>query len=102
VRVAPDVAAYLVALGRATRQHPQVRLGASPRALAGWYRAAQAGAALDGRDHVLPDDVKRLAGPVLAHRLLLTPEAELHARPAAEVVAEVLRQVEAPVEPEER
>ncbi|MGA0980585.1 MAG: AAA family ATPase, partial [Candidatus Nanopelagicales bacterium] len=69
VYVAPAIDAYVVDLVAATRQHPQVRLGASPRAALHLLRASRASAALSGRSHVLPDDVQRLAGPVLAHRL---------------------------------
>jgi MoxR-like ATPase len=99
VRVEPEVAGYLVSLGRASRSHPTLRLGASPRALGGWFRAAQAWAALDGRDFVRPDDVKALAEPVLAHRLILGTEAELRGEDAAAVVAELVESVPAPVEP---
>jgi MoxR-like ATPase len=66
---------YCVAIGEATRTDPRVELGASPRAVLMLFRAAKALAALDGRDHVLPDDVQELAVAVLAHRLLLAPEA---------------------------
>jgi MoxR-like ATPase len=66
---------YAVALGEATRNDPRVELGASPRAVLMLFRAAKALAALDGRDHVLPDDVQALAPSVLAHRLLLAPGA---------------------------
>ncbi len=70
VRVEPPVAEYVLELIDATRSHPEVRLGASTRASIALYRAAQAFALLDGRDYVTPDDVKKLAEPVLAHRLL--------------------------------
>ena len=66
---------YTVALGYATRNDPRVELGASPRAVLMLFRAAKALAALEGRDHALPDDVQALAGSVLAHRLLLAPDA---------------------------
>ena len=68
---------YTVALGYATRNDPRVELGASPRAVLMLFRAAKALAALDGRDHALPDDVQALASSVLGHRLLLAPDAEL-------------------------
>ena len=68
---------YTVALGYATRNDPRVELGASPRAVLMLFRAAKALAALEGRDHALPDDVQALASSVLAHRLLLAPDAEL-------------------------
>jgi MoxR-like ATPase len=70
VRVEPPVAEYVLELIDATRSHAEVRLGASTRAALALYRAAQAQALLDGRDYVTPDDVKQLAEPVLAHRLL--------------------------------
>ena len=66
---------YAVALGEATRTDTRVELGASPRAVLMLFRAAKALAALDGRDHVLPDDMQALAPAVLSHRLLLAPEA---------------------------
>ncbi|HEY7132209.1 MAG TPA: MoxR family ATPase, partial [Candidatus Limnocylindrales bacterium] len=71
VRVADEVEAYVVALVRATRMHPDIQLGASPRATVALYRAAQATAVLDGRSFVRPDDVKAIARPVLAHRLVV-------------------------------
>jgi MoxR-like ATPase len=96
--VATDVLAYLVSVTRATRTDPDVRLGASPRATLALYRAVQTWAAMQGRDYVLPDDVKRLAGPVLAHRVVVTIEARLRGRSAATVVDGVLRAVAVPVE----
>jgi MoxR-like ATPase len=66
---------YVVALGEATRQDPRVELGASPRAVLMLFRAAKSLAALEARDHVLPDDVQALAPAVLSHRLLLAPDA---------------------------
>jgi len=71
------VAAYVVALIRQTRNLPSVALGASPRAAVHLLAAAKAGARLEGRDFVTPDDVVTMAPPVLRHRLLLQPEAEL-------------------------
>lgn len=90
VHVSDEVARYAVALAAATREHPLLRLGASPRATLHLIRAARAAAAIDGRPFVLPDDVADLAGPVLAHRLLLTPEAHLAGRSAMGLVAEVV------------
>ena len=94
VRVAPEVESYAVALVRATRRHPDVRLGASPRASVSLYRAAQATALLDGRDFALPDDVRSVAPAVLEHRLLLDIDRELRGATAAGVVADVLAEVE--------
>ena len=75
VHVADDVAGYVVALARATRETPLLRLGASPRASLALLHAAQAWAALAGRDFVTPDDIQALVVPVLAHRLLLSRDA---------------------------
>ncbi len=97
VRVAEEVERYAVALVRATRDHPDVRLGASPRASVALYRAAQAAALLAGRDFVLPDDVRAIAPAVLEHRLLLDIDRELRGATAAGVVASVLERVEVAV-----
>jgi MoxR-like ATPase len=75
VHVAQAIRQYVIRLVNATRSSPELRLGASPRATLHLLRASRAYAALDGRDFVIPDDVQALAGPVLAHRLLPTPEA---------------------------
>jgi MoxR-like ATPase len=77
VHVAPEIKDYIVRLVAATRDHPDLALGASPRASLAIFRLAQAGAAADGRDYVLPDDAKQLALPTLAHRLLFRPSAEM-------------------------
>jgi MoxR-like ATPase len=100
VRVAEDVEGYLVALVRATRDHPDVRLGASPRSSVALYRAAQAWALLGGRDYVLPDDVRALAHPVLSHRLLLDIDRELRGATVAGVVDAVLDGVPLPLAPD--
>ena len=96
VFVAPSIDAYVVDLVAATRQHSQVRLGASPRAALHLLRAARASAALAGRAHVLPDDVQRLASPVLAHRLVLTTDAHLARTSAQDIVAEIVTRVPLP------
>jgi MoxR-like ATPase len=96
VYVAPAIDAYVVDLVSATRQHSHVRLGASPRAALHLLRAARASAALSGRGHVLPDDVQRLAVPVLAHRLVLTTDAHLSRTSAQDVVSEILTRVPLP------
>ena len=98
VHVSGDVARYVVALTRATRESELVRLGASPRASLALQRAAQAVAALDGRDYVVPDDVQGVAAPVLAHRLLLARDAVVEGRTAEAVVGEVVRAVPVPAE----
>jgi MoxR-like ATPase len=99
VRVQEDVRRYLVQVTRATRTDQDVRLGASPRATLALHRAAQAWAAMQGRDFVLPDDVKRLAVPVLAHRLLASLEARLRGRDAATIVQGILDTLPVPVAP---
>jgi MoxR-like ATPase len=83
----------VVALVEATRRSPDLRLGASPRAGLQLLRTARAAAALAGRDHVLPDDVQAVAVPVLAHRLLLTPDAAAARRRAEQVVTDLLATV---------
>jgi MoxR-like ATPase len=98
VHVSEAVEGYLVDLVRATRVAAGVTLGASPRATLALYRAGQALAALDGRRFVLPDDVKRLAEPVLAHRLVLSAESRLDGQAATALVHELLERVPAPVE----
>ena len=94
--VSPEVARYLVDLAEATRRHPALALGMSPRATLAWQRAARAYAALAGRSFVMPDDVKTLAHHVLGHRLLLTPEAELQGRSTSDAIDDVLRTVPTP------
>ena len=98
VHVADELRHYVTSVVRATRSHEAVALGASPRASLALFRAGQALAALRGRAAVLPDDVKALAGPVLAHRLVLAPEARLRGRDAAGVLAEILATTPVPVE----
>jgi MoxR-like ATPase len=98
VRVSESVERYLLGIIRGTRAHPEVELGASPRASLALLRAARARAALSGRDHVLPDDVKVLAPHVLPHRLILTPDAQLAGHAPQTVVDDVLSGVPAPAE----
>jgi len=86
VHVDDSVKSYIVQLAAATRSHPDIALGASPRATIALMRAAQGRAFLSGRSYVIPDDVKRLAVPVLAHRLLLSPEAAMEQKQAAAVM----------------
>jgi MoxR-like ATPase len=87
---------YIVDVVNATRAHPDVYLGASPRGSLALYRVAQARAALAGRDHVLPDDVKALAEATLAHRIIVGPAARIKDVSAQGIVADVLRQVPVP------
>lgn len=95
VRVADSVADYIVALADATRSHPQLTMGASPRATRGLYRAAKVWAAMEGRDFVTPDDVKALAHPVLEHRLVPDSTARFSGATAAGVLDEILAKVPA-------
>jgi MoxR-like ATPase len=99
IRLHDDVRHYLVQITRATRSDPDVRLGASPRATLALHRASQAWAAMQGRDFVLPDDVKYLAPAVLAHRLIGSLEARLRGRDAFTIVDDILNSVPVPVEP---
>jgi MoxR-like ATPase len=84
---------YIISLTQATRNHAALSLGASPRASVALFKASQALAALSGRDHVLPDDIQRLAPLVLTHRLLPSPEAILRGRTAASILADIIEQV---------
>ncbi|WP_173263364.1 AAA family ATPase [Streptomyces pacificus] len=102
VHVADSVRRYAVDLVSATRDHPDVRLGASPRATLHILRAAKASAALSGRDYALPDDVQSLALPVLAHRLLPTAQAQLNRRTAEQVVQEILQRTPVPASGSDR
>ncbi len=90
IYVDPSVADYIVRLVSATRTHPDVYLGASPRGSIALYRAGQALAGLLGRDYVLPDDVKALAEAALAHRLIIKTSSSIHDVQPAQVVAELL------------
>jgi MoxR-like ATPase len=89
---------YIVRLTNATRSHAELALGASPRASLALSKAAQALAALRGRDHVLPDDIKTLAPAVLIHRLIVRPEAELRGRSAASILSDLLTTIELKLE----
>ena len=93
----PVLRSYLVRMIRATRSHPDVELGASPRATLGLYRCAQALAGIRGQEYVTPDDIKALARPALAHRIILKSMARLRERSPEAVVAEVLAEQPVPV-----
>ncbi|REK59870.1 MAG: magnesium chelatase [Thermobacillus sp.] len=88
---------YLVRIIHGTRTHPGVQIGASPRASISLMTAARASALLDGRDYVIPDDIKHLAVPVLAHRMLLHTEARMNGLTPEEVVREVVERTTVPV-----
>ena len=93
VYVDPSVADYIVRLVNGTRTHPDVYLGASPRGSLALYRTGQALAALSGRDYVIPDDVKALAEPTLAHRLIIKTSSSMHDIDPRQVIAELLNTV---------
>lgn len=97
VHVDPKVRNYITHIVHGTRDHDDLRLGASPRASISLFRAAQALAAIRGRNFVQPDDVKRIAAPVLTHRLILQPESRLRKVTAAEIVADVVADVPVPL-----
>jgi MoxR-like ATPase len=96
VFVSPAVKHYIVDLTRATRENADVYLGASPRGSLGLARAGQARAAIQGRDYVLPDDIKALAEFVLAHRIVINPAARLKNLTAAQIVKEILHTIPVP------
>ena len=96
IHLSPDLVDYVVDLVRATREHPALLYGSSPRSANMLAVASRARAALQGRGYVIPDDIKTLAPPVLQHRLLLAPTAELEGTTVAGVVAQILEQVPAP------
>jgi len=98
VRVEPGVENYIVDLVRATRDHSGVELGVSPRGTLALYRSSQAYAAIHGRFYVIPDDVKRVARPVLSHRMIATSQTRLHGRVMEQIIEEVLHNVSVPVE----
>ena len=96
VRVEPTLYSYVVSLVRRTRDWPAISLGASPRAAVGLFFVARALAGMDGRDYLLPDDVKAAALPVLRHRILLKPEADLEGLTSDQVIGQVIAAVEVP------
>lgn len=96
VRVEPALYSYVIALVRRTRDWPTVSLGASPRAAVGLFFVARALAGMDGRDYLIPDDVKAAAPPVLRHRILLKPEADLEGLTSDHAVRQVIAAVEVP------
>ena len=97
VHVAPALKEYIVELTEATRDHPDVYLGASPRASLYLLRASRAIAASRGRDYVVPDDIKDLVNPVLSHRILLSPEAHMRGASAEDVLVGLMDRVPVPV-----
>jgi MoxR-like ATPase len=97
VHVAPALKEYIVELTESTRDHPDVYLGASPRASLYLLRASRAFAASRGRDYVVPDDIKDLVNPVLSHRILLSPEAHMRGARAEDVLTGLMDRVPVPV-----
>jgi MoxR-like ATPase len=98
VHVHPVMEDYILDLTRASRSDPAIALGVSPRGSLALYHTSQALAAIRGRDYVIPDDVKYLALPVLAHRLILSPDARLHGRSPKEVLQSLMDGVAVPVD----
>jgi MoxR-like ATPase len=98
VRVEATVRDYIVRIARTTREINDVQLGASPRATLALYGAAQAWAAIHGRDYVIPDDIKTVAPTVLCHRIMISPQAQLRGRTAQELVSDIVTTVPVPVE----
>ncbi len=98
IRVEDSVRDYIVRVARATRTHPEIELGASPRATLALYWTSQAWAAIQDREFVLPDDVKFMAPHVLTHRLMISPQAQLRGRLPQELVEDIVDAVPVPVE----
>jgi MoxR-like ATPase len=96
VRVAPEIRSYIAAITRATRDDPSLSLGASPRATVAVMQVARAGAVLEGRDYVTPDDVKARAIAALRHRVTLAPEVEVEGRTTDDVLAALLTRIPTP------
>ena len=96
IHLDPSIKEYIVALVNTTRTHPDVYLGASPRGSLGLYRTGQALAAIEGRDYVIPDDIKRLAEVTLAHRIIVSPSARIRNVDSRAILEEVLQSVPVP------
>ena len=96
IHVDPSIREYIVAIANATRNHNNIYLGSSPRGSLALYRASQALAAIRGRGYVIPDDVKLLAKPTLAHRIIVTPAARVRAITSTAVLDEILQSVPVP------
>ncbi|MEJ5313103.1 MoxR family ATPase [Anaerolinea thermophila] len=98
IHVEASVQDYMVKIARATREEADILLGASPRATLALYQASQAIAGIQGRDYVIPDDVKSVIAPVLAHRLVISPQAQLRGRNAQDLIHELVSRLPVPVE----
>lgn len=97
VRVDPKIRSYLLQLVHETRRHEDIALGGSPRASIALFRCAQAFAAIQGRHYVLPDDVKRIAAPVMNHRVIIKPESRLRKVTAEKTLSDILAELAVPV-----
>ena len=97
IRVEDSVREYLVRVTRATREHPSVELGVSPRGTMALYRTCQALAALRGRGFVVPDDIKEMAPYVLTHRIHISPQTRLRGRMPQEIIQQIVSEVPVPV-----
>lgn len=98
IRVEDSVRDYIVRIARETRTNNEIQLGASPRATMGLFQTSQAWAAINGRDFVIPDDVKFVAPYVLCHRLIISPSAQLRGRTSQELISDIVSIVPVPVE----
>jgi MoxR-like ATPase len=98
IRVEDSIRSYVLDITRATRARAEIELGASPRASLGLYQTSQAWAAIQGRDYVIPDDVKKVAPFVLTHRLIISPQAQLRGRDPSELIKDIVSEVPVPVE----
>ena len=102
VHVDDKVKRYVLDIVHASRNHEDILLGGSPRASIALFRTAQALAAVNGRDFALPDDVKKMAQPVMAHRLILKPESRLRKRTSTAVVADLVSDAKVPITDKQR
>jgi len=98
IRMEDSVRDYIVRVARATRSNPEIQLGASPRATLALYQTAQAWAAVQGREYVIPDDVKYLSPYVLSHRMIISAQAQLRGRDSHELISDIVGVVPVPVE----
>jgi MoxR-like ATPase len=98
IRVDDSLRDYIIRIAQETRQHQDIQLGASPRATLALFQCAQAYAGIQGREYVLPDDIKHLAPYVLLHRLIISPQAQLRGRKPRQLIEDIINAVPVPVE----
>jgi MoxR-like ATPase len=98
IRIEESLRNYIVRVARATREHPEIELGASPRATLALFQSSQAWAAIQSREYVIPDDVKTMAPYVLTHRMMIAAHAHLRGRRPEEMIADIVESVPVPVE----